>query len=48
MLGENPPQGTTWRQSITYIWSDKVQGAYPYQYRLPVRPVFERVWLLED
>ncbi len=48
MLGENPPQGTTWRQSITYVWSDKVQGAYPYQYRLPVRPVFERVWLLED
>ena len=21
MLGENPPQATVWRQSITYVWS---------------------------
>jgi peptide/nickel transport system substrate-binding protein len=47
-LGENPPQATMYRQSITYVWNKKVRGAYPYQYRLPVRPVFEKVWLATE
>jgi peptide/nickel transport system substrate-binding protein len=47
-LGENPPQATMYRQSITYVWNKKVRGAYPYQYRLPVRPVFEKVWLAAE
>ena len=44
-LGADPPQATIYRQSILYGWSGRVQGAYPYQYRLPVRPPFERVWI---
>lgn len=48
LLAESPPQATLYRQSITYVWNDRVQGAYPYQYRLPVRPPFERVWLAPE
>lgn len=44
-LNAKPPQATLWRQSITYIWNKHVRGAYPYQYRLPVRPALERVWI---
>jgi peptide/nickel transport system substrate-binding protein len=47
-LGADPPQGTLSRGSVSYVWSEKVQGAYPYQYRLPVRNAFERVWLTPD
>jgi ABC-type transport system substrate-binding protein len=47
LLAENPPQATVWRQSVVYVWNTRVQGAYPYQYRLPVRPVFEKVWLAD-
>jgi len=47
LLAETPPQATLWRQSIVYVWNTRVQGAYPYQYRLPVRPAFEKVWLAE-
>jgi hypothetical protein len=36
-----------WRQSIIYVWNKRVRGAYPYQYRLPVRPAFEKVWIAE-
>ena len=45
LLSEKPPQATLFRQSVTYIWNERVRGAYPYQYRLPVRPVFEKVWI---
>lgn len=44
-LNANPPQATLWRQSIPYVWNKRVRGAYPYQYRLPVRLPFERVWI---
>jgi peptide/nickel transport system substrate-binding protein len=44
-LNDSPPQATLWRQSILYVWNKRVQGAYPYQYRLPVRPALERVWI---
>ncbi len=47
-LSENNPQGTIYRRSITYVWNDRVQGAYPYQYRLPVRPAFEKVWIAQS
>ncbi|HET8524055.1 MAG TPA: ABC transporter substrate-binding protein [Thermomicrobiales bacterium] len=44
-LNATPPQATMFRQSITYVWNKRVQGAYPYQYRLPVRPALEKVWI---
>jgi peptide/nickel transport system substrate-binding protein len=44
-IAADPPQATVYRQSILYGWNQRVQGAYPYQYRLPVRPPFERVWI---
>jgi ABC-type transport system substrate-binding protein len=45
LLAETPPQATLWRSSVTYVWNRRVQGAYPYQYQLPVRPAWEKVWL---
>ena len=48
MLNEEPPQATIYRQSVTYVWDARVQGAYPYQYRLPVRPALERVWIAPE
>lgn len=47
-LAENPPQGTVYRRSITYVWNNRVRGAYPYQYRLPVRPAFEKIWIAQS
>jgi ABC-type transport system substrate-binding protein len=47
-LAENPPQGTVFRRSICYVWNKRVRGAYPYQYRLPVRPAFEKVWIAQS
>jgi peptide/nickel transport system substrate-binding protein len=47
-LAENPPQGTVFRQSILYVWNNRVRGAYPYQYRLPVRPAFEKIWIAQS
>ena len=47
MFGEAPPHATLYRQSWCYVWNNRVQGAYPYQYRLPVRGQFERVWIDE-
>ncbi len=44
-LADMPPQATLSRASILYVWNKRVQGAYPYQYRLPVRPALERVWI---
>jgi peptide/nickel transport system substrate-binding protein len=45
LMGEDPPQATLWRSAVTYVWNNRVQGAYPYQYQQPVRTAFERVWL---
>jgi peptide/nickel transport system substrate-binding protein len=47
-LNAVPPQATLWRQSIAYVWNKRVQGAYPYQYRLPVRPALEKVWIAQS
>jgi len=44
-LAETPPQSTLWRGSVAYVWNKRVQGAYPYQYRRPVRPALEKVWI---
>lgn len=44
-LGADPPQATLSRGSVTYVWNKRVKGAYPYQYRLPVRPALERVYI---
>jgi peptide/nickel transport system substrate-binding protein len=44
-LAADPPQATLWRGSVAYVWNKRVKGAYPYQYRLPVRPALERVWV---
>jgi peptide/nickel transport system substrate-binding protein len=44
-LGEQPPQATLWRGAVSYVWNKRVKGAYPYQYRKPVRPALERVWI---
>jgi peptide/nickel transport system substrate-binding protein len=48
LLQEDPPLAMLWRQSIGYGWNERVRGAYPYQYRLPVRPAWERVWLAPE
>lgn len=48
LLGETPPQATVYRSSVCYVWNQRVQGAYPYQYRLPVRPAFEKVWIANE
>ena len=48
LLQRTSPQGTVWRQSITYVWNNRVRGAYPYQYRLPVRPASRRSGSLES
>lgn len=45
LMGETPPQATLWRSAVTYVWNKRVQGAYPMQYMLPVRPQWERIWL---
>ena len=47
-LSEDMPQGTVYRGSVGYVWNQRVQGAYPYQYRLPVRPAFEKVWIAQS
>jgi ABC-type transport system substrate-binding protein len=44
-LGADPPQATLWRSKTAYVWNKRVKGAYPYQYRLPVRPALEKVYL---
>jgi peptide/nickel transport system substrate-binding protein len=44
-LQDAPPQATLWRPSTTYVWNKRVKGAYPYQYRLPVRPALEKVYI---
>jgi hypothetical protein len=44
-LQEMPPQATLSRGSVVYVWNKRVKGAYPYQYRLPVRPALEKVWI---
>ena len=45
LLNQDPPEATLWRGSVAYVWNSRVRGAYPYQYRRPVRPAFEKVWL---
>jgi peptide/nickel transport system substrate-binding protein len=47
-LAEAPPQATLSRGSVIYAWNKRVRGAYPYQYRLPVRPAFEKVWIAQE
>jgi peptide/nickel transport system substrate-binding protein len=47
-LQASRPQGTVSRGSVGYMWNNRVRGAYPYQYRLPVRPAFEKVWLAQS
>jgi peptide/nickel transport system substrate-binding protein len=44
-FAQNPAQATLYRSSVCYVWNERVKGAYPYQYRLPVRGPFERVWV---
>lgn len=44
-LAADPPQATLWRGSVSYVWNKRVKGAYPYQYRLPVRPALEKVYI---
>ena len=34
-----------WRTAVTYVWNKRVKGAYPYQYRRPVRPALEKVYI---
>ena len=47
-LAEAPPQATLWRPSITYVYSDRLQGAFPYQDFYPVRAPWERIWMLPE
>ena len=44
-LGADPPQATLWRGAVSYVWNKRIKGAYPYQYRLPVRPALEKVFI---
>jgi peptide/nickel transport system substrate-binding protein len=44
-LQDKPAQATVWRPSVTYVWNRRVKGAYPYQYRRPVRPALEKVYI---
>jgi peptide/nickel transport system substrate-binding protein len=48
LLNQDPPQATLWRGATVYVWNRRVQGALPYQYREPVRPPFERVWIQQE
>ena len=48
LMANAPAQATVYRQSIIYVWNQRVRGAYPYQYRLPVRPAFEKVWIAQE
>jgi peptide/nickel transport system substrate-binding protein len=48
IFAEEPPQATLWRSSVTYVWNRRVQGAYPYQYQLPFRAPFERIWISQE
>lgn len=48
IMNDNPPHATLYRGSWAYVWNKRVQGAWPYQYRQPVRPPFERVWIQES
>lgn len=45
IMNQEPPHATLWRGSWAYVWNTRVKGAYPYQYRRPVRPPFERVYI---
>jgi len=47
-LAETPAQATLYRSATNYVWNKRVRGALPYQYRLPVRTPFERVWVAEE
>lgn len=47
LLNATPPQATMYRESVTYVWNARVRGAYPYQYRLPLRPALEKVWIAQ-
>lgn len=47
-LAETPAQATLYRSAVNYVWNDRVRGALPYQYRLPIRNPFERIWIAED
>jgi len=44
-LQDTSPQATVWRTAVTYVWNKRVKGAYPYQYRRPVRPALEKVYI---
>jgi peptide/nickel transport system substrate-binding protein len=48
MIAEQPPQATLWRPSITYIYSDRVRGAFPFQDFYPVRAPWERIWMAPE
>ncbi|MCO5216572.1 MAG: ABC transporter substrate-binding protein [Thermomicrobiales bacterium] len=48
LMNDNPPHATLYRGAWAYVWNTRVQGAWPYQYRQPVRPPFERVWIQES
>ena len=47
-LAETPAQATLYRSAVNYVWNDRVRGALPYQYRLPIRNPFERIWIAQD
>ncbi len=47
-LAANPPQATLWRPSLTYVYSSRVQGAFPYQDVFSVRAPWERVWITPE
>jgi peptide/nickel transport system substrate-binding protein len=47
-LAAKPPQATLWRPSLTYAYSDRLQGAFPYQDIFSVRTPWERVWMIPE
>src|SRR5262249_16164180 len=44
-LQDASPEAVVWRSSVIYVWNKWVKGAYPYPYRLPIRPSLEKVYI---
>ena len=37
-----------WRPSLTYVYSDRIRGAFPYQDIFSLRTPWESVWMAPE
>ncbi len=47
-LAAKPPQATLWRPSLTYVYNDRIRGAFPYQDIFSLRTPWESVWMAPE